>query len=140
MRVSLLPDTNDVLQLSSEYEKMIERCVDELRNVRSRREFLGAVEKQEIRQRDYADTVTDLVKELLSSKDPATKDNVMRWLATAVSTSMGRSRDSRGIIDPSGVASDAFCLTVTEVLLNLCDPFTDPAKEELASESRVTVP
>jgi len=44
---------------------------------------------------------------------------------------MGRHKDSKDILEERSCSSDAFCFTLVDVLLNLCDPFTDPNKTDL---------
>lgn len=51
---------------------------------------------------------------------------------------MGRHKDAKNIFEGSFCSSDAFCFTLVDVLLNLCDPFTDPNKSELVASPSQT--
>jgi hypothetical protein len=56
---------------------------------------------------------------------------MLEWFSKTVLLNIGRHKDAKNMFEGMLCSSDAFCFTLVDVLLNLCDPFTDPNKNDL---------
>lgn len=50
---------------------------------------------------------------------------------------MGRHKDAKDFVEGTDFSSDAFSFAIIDVLLNLCDPFTDDTKSDLVKSSLI---
>ena len=130
-RISFLPNLN---AYDPQFEKTFMKIQGELKAARTQGQFDAMAKKfQEIQQK-YAQTLCGLVKALLKGKNPKPKDATFRWLAAAITGSMGRSKLSNEMFAGAlmqTVSSDSLGLNMVLVLLELCMPFLKVGDERL---------
>ena len=74
-RISLLPNTNRLLEQKPEYELMIDKIITEISSAQAQRTDVRRVlDRYEGVQNDYAEMLTKFVIKLLQSKESAVKE------------------------------------------------------------------
>jgi len=53
------------------------------------------------------------------------------WLKNAVQINLSKNKDMKEILSNEDNSSHAFCINLLNILLNFCEPFSDPTRTDL---------
>jgi ubiquitin conjugation factor E4 B len=126
---------NKIPGLPGQPDAIRERIGSEIKQIKYKLDFVRALEKYSSMSKSYTAILTNIFKFLLKEERKKTID----WLCGSVTNSVSKSKlgNRLGSGNANTSPSDGFCMSLLDILLQICNPFLNPRDERVSKISEL---